>query len=291
VADRCGAAGTSPGRLPWATHCAAMEFLTRTSPLMPAEFPFSHHARPPEPEAGADGAAESCRILAAMGHDLRTPLNSIIGFTGTLLMQLPGPLTADQEKHLKIVQSSGRHLLQLIDVLVDLAKIDSGKLAVRTEPVDCAGVAEQVAAGLRPRAEAKGLSFTLENRLAQHRMLDSDPVALARILTALAENAVQYTGQGGVRIVIEETPGGDAGHPVIEFRVHDTGPGIPAAEQASVFDVLARIAAGPGKHRQGAGLGLHLSARLARLLGGRIHLHSEPGRGSTFTLLLPEASP
>lgn len=226
-----------------------------------------------------------------MGHNLRTPLNSIIGFTGTLLMQLPGPLTADQQKHLRSVQAGGRQLLRMIDALVDIAKIETGRLPVRLEPVECESVARDIIGALRPQAQAKGLTLTLRSQLASGRTIRSDPMLLARILGALADNAVQYTGHGGVRIVLDEShePGG--GRPLVEFRVHDTGAGIPLAEQAMAFDGLARLAAGRRKHGEGAGLGLHLSAALAKLLGGRIDLHSESGRGSTFTMVLPEAPP
>ena len=97
------------------------------------------------------------RFLASMSHELRTPLNAIIGFTGTLLMKLPGPLLPDQEKHLRTVQTSGRHLLSLINDLLDLAKIESGKVELNLEPVSCASVVEEVVTALRPAAESKGL--------------------------------------------------------------------------------------------------------------------------------------
>src|SRR5204863_6972253 len=98
-------------------------------------------------------------FLASMSHELRTPLNAILGFTGTLLMKLPGPLTTDQEKQLRTVQASARHLLSLINDLLDLAKIESGKVELNLESVECQGVVEEVATALRPAAEAKGLAF------------------------------------------------------------------------------------------------------------------------------------
>lgn len=242
------------------------------------------------PHVVPDGTNATSRVVAAMGHDLRTPLNSIIGFAGTLLMQLPGPLNADQEKHLRTVQASGRHLLHLINTIVDLAKIESGALAVQEESVDCAVIAEQALAAVRPRAETRGLALSLENRLARGRMLRGDPGVLARILSSFAENAVQYTERGGVRIVLAEERDPESGQPAIEFQVHDTGPGIPASEQSGIFDGPGRAAGPVRRPGQGAGLGLYLSARLAKLAGCRVRLDSEPGRGSVFTLVVPEAA-
>ena len=224
-----------------------------------------------------------------MGHDLRTPLNSIIGFTGTLLMQLPGPLNADQEKQLRTVQASGRHLLQLINALVDLAKIESGSLKLQEESVECAGIAQDALASVRQRAEPRGLALALENRLAHGRKLRGDPHVLARILSSFTENAVQFTERGGVRIILQEARDRESGRPAVEFQVHDTGPGIPAAEQSGLFDGPGHTPATGRRQGQGAGLGLYLSARLAKLVGWRLLLDSAPGRGSVFTLVVPES--
>jgi protein-histidine pros-kinase len=235
------------------------------------------------------GAGETCGLLAAMGHDLRTPLNAIIGFTGTLLMELPGPLTADQQKHLRGVQAGGRLLLQMIDDLVDLAKIEAGSLPVRTEPVDCEALAAEVAAVLRPRAESRGLAFTMQNLLAPGSMLHSDSRLLGRILLALGENAVRGTERGSVRLILAGSQHPAGGQRMVEFRVQDTGAGIPPAGQAALFGGAPRLAADLARHGQGAGLGLLLGARLARLLGARIDLQCEAGNGCTYTVALPEA--
>jgi protein-histidine pros-kinase len=132
-----------------------------------------------------------------MSHELRTPLNAIIGFTGTLLMRLPGPLTNDQEKQLKTVQGSARHLLSLINDLLDLAKIESGKVELQPEPVSCQSVIDEVAATLRALAEAKGLAFTVTMPTAD-LAIRTDRRALSQILLNLTSNAVKFTPKDGV---------------------------------------------------------------------------------------------
>ncbi len=137
------------------------------------------------------------RFLASMSHELRTPLNAILGFTGTLLMKLPGPLTPDQEKQLRTVQASARHLLSLINDLLDLAKIESGKVELNLEPVVCQGVVQEVAAALRPLAEGKGLEFEAAVP-APELAVRADRRALSQILLNLTNNAIKFTEKGGV---------------------------------------------------------------------------------------------
>ena len=279
-----------PGKMPGAQQRGRARGVPH--PLIrpvPTDSPAAPDTRPPDPATAPPGAGETCELLAAMGHDLRTPLNAIIGFTGTLLMELPGPLTADQRKHLKSVQAGGRLLLQMIDDLVDLARIEAGSLPVRTEPVDCEALAAEVAAMLRPRAESRGLAFTMQNLLAPDCKLHSDPRLLGRILLALGENAVRGTERGSVRMILAGSQHPASGQRMVEFRVQDTGAGIPPAGQAAFFAGATRLAADLAKHGQGAGLGLLLGAHLARLLGARIGLHCEAGNGCTYTVVLPEA--
>ena len=135
------------------------------------------------------------RFLASMSHELRTPLNAIIGFTGTLLMKLPGPLLPDQEKQLRTVQTSGRHLLSLINDLLDLAKIESGKVEINLEPVECQSVVEEVVTALRPAAEAKGLTFEA-TVLPPDLCVRADRRALSQILLNLTTNAIKFTERG-----------------------------------------------------------------------------------------------
>lgn len=223
------------------------------------------------------------RFLAGMSHELRTPLNAIIGFTGTLLMRLPGPLTPDQEKQLRTVQTSGRHLLSLINDLLDLAKIESGKVELRREPAECLEVLEEIASIQRPLAETKGLSFSVDAP-AGPVILNTDRRALHQILLNLTNNAVKFTSVGSVRLRLAS--GVYGGKPGVEFSVADTGIGIRPEDRARLFQAFSRIEDGGIRHNEGTGLGLHLSRKLAALLGGEISFESEFGSGSTFRLTL-----
>lgn len=221
------------------------------------------------------------RFLATMSHELRTPLNAIIGFTGTLLMRLPGPLTADQEQQLQTVRASARHLLALINDLLDLARVESGKVQMQFESVDCREVIEEVAAALAPSARAKGLQFDISCPVGGVR-LHTDRRALSQILLNLAANAIKFTATGSVRI--EGTH--DSGRPAI--RVIDTGPGIRDEDRRRLFLAFEQLETTAALRHEGSGLGLHLSHRLAELLHADIALTSTPGGGSTFSVLLPE---
>ncbi len=223
------------------------------------------------------------RFLASMSHELRTPLNAIIGFTGTLLMRLPGPLTDDQTHQLKTVQRSGRHLLSLINDLLDLAKIESGNVELQTQPIECEAAVREVVTALSPLAQAKGLVLEL-GALAAGATVRTDRRAFNQILINLTNNAIKFTDTGRVRIEVHD-PGAQS---PIEIRVVDTGVGIRPEDQEKLFKAFTSIAtfAGP---QDGTGLGLHLSQKLAGLLGGAITFHSALGEGTTFVLSLPRS--
>jgi PAS domain S-box-containing protein len=223
------------------------------------------------------------RFLATMSHELRTPLNAIIGFTGTLLMKLPGPLTADQNKQLTTIQSSARHLLSLINDLLDLAKIESGKVQVNLESVMCGAVVEEICTALRPLAEAKGLKFESQMPANDFSAM-TDRRALSQILINLTNNAIKFTDIGSVRLEMRQRK--ETGATITEFAVTDTGVGIGAEDQQKLFQAFSRLNSAIVKRSEGTGLGLHLSQKLAELLGGRITMTSETGKGSRFTLVL-----
>ncbi len=224
------------------------------------------------------------RFLATMSHELRTPLNAIIGFTGTLLMKLPGPLNAEQEKQLGTVQSSAKHLLSLINDLLDLAKIESGKVELRLEPVGCNRVVQEVASALRPSAEGKKLHFEI-SLPPEEITIQTDRRTVNQILINLTNNAIKFTEAGSVRIELRQHR--DGGRMVTELSVTDTGIGIRPEDQVNLFQAFRQVGA-TRRRSDGTGLGLHLSQKMAELLGGRITLQSEPGKGSRFTLVLPE---
>jgi PAS domain S-box-containing protein len=225
------------------------------------------------------------RFLASISHELRTPLNAIIGFTGTLLMQLPGPLTEDQAKQLTTIQTSAKHLLSLINDLLDLARIDSGKVEIAFESVLGQDVLEDIANTLRPAAEAKGLKFEI-CLPSKPLHLQTDPRSLSQILINLTNNAIKFTQQGSVQLELKRRK--EKGQQFVEFSVADTGIGIPAEEQVKLFDAFTRLNNPALQYQEGTGLGLYLSQKLADLLGGKIKLQSKPEQGSIFTLILEE---
>ncbi|MBA4790755.1 MAG: PAS domain S-box protein [Pseudomonadota bacterium] len=223
------------------------------------------------------------RFLATMSHELRTPLNAVIGFTGTLLMGLAGPLNEEQEKQLKTIRSSGRHLLSLINDLLDLARMDADKLDLALERVDCREPVEEVHASMRAQSDAKGLAMILELP-ARPCIATTDRRAVTQILTNLVGNAVKFCDRGTVRISLRDILEGSARR--VQVAVMDTGVGIKPEDMGMVFDAFSRIEA-DRTEREGTGLGLNISKRLAERLGGGIEIMSEFGRGSTFTLTLP----
>jgi protein-histidine pros-kinase len=221
-----------------------------------------------------------------MSHELRTPLNAVIGFTGTLLMRLPGPLTADQDRQLRTVQASAKHLLALINDLLDLAKIDAGKVELLLEPTSCQSVVEEAVAGLRPLAEQKGLQLQVDAPPAP-LLVRADRRALSQVVINLISNAIKFTARGAVRVEIGRSS--LEGEALAEIRVADTGVGISAEDQARLFQAFTQLRTADSRDREGTGLGLHLSQKLAGLMGGVITVSSQPGKGSAFTLRLAAA--
>jgi PAS domain S-box-containing protein len=227
------------------------------------------------------------RFLASMSHELRTPLNAIIGFTGTLLMKLPGPLTVEQDKQLTTVESSAHHLLSLINDLLDLARIESGKVEVNFEAVDGQSVVHEAVDALRSLAESKGLR--LEVVEPKHKIsMQTDRRALSQILLNLANNAIKFTETGFVRVELSRRQtNGNGSHSAV-LEVSDSGLGIRLEDQARLFEAFEQVDTSSTRHFDGAGLGLYLSRKLAILLGAELTFKSEFGAGSTFTLALPE---
>src|SRR5450830_1396284 len=232
----------------------------------------------------AEASRMKSAFIANMSHELRTPLNAIIGFTGTLLMKLPGPLVPDQERQLSTIRSSARHLLSLINDILDMAKIEAGKVTLSIETVQCQNLVNEVAETLRPLATQKGLA--LEVRLeAQPVSLDTDRRALTQILINLANNAIKFTEKGTVRISLALGTRDD-GSRTVEFSVADSGAGIRAEDQAKLFQAFSQLDSTSTRHAEGAGLGLYLCQNLTNVLGGSLYFTSEFGKGSVFTLAM-----
>ena len=226
------------------------------------------------------------RFLATMSHELRTPLNAILGFTGILLMRLPGPLTEKQERQLQHVQASGQHLLSLINDLLDLAKIESGRVDLARDPVDAEAVAEAVGATLRPMAQERGLTLDVVARDSE-LFGTGDRRAVQQVLLNLVNNALKFTERGGVVLEIAPTVLPD-GQSAVAFNVIDTGVGIAPDDLQRLFQAFVQV--GSREQRgKGSGLGLHLSHKLAHLMGGTLTAASEEGHGSRFTLTLARA--
>ena len=222
-------------------------------------------------------------FLANMSHELRTPLNAIIGFAGTLLMRLPGPLTPDQETQLKTLQASARHLLALINDLLDVARIEAGKIELQFELVDCRSVIQEVVAALSPEAIRKELEFQAILP-AIDLVVRTDRRALSQIVLNLANNALKFTDRGSVCIEVSRCSMNR--RKSVEISIRDTGKGIRPEDQPRLFEPFTQVDISKTKIREGTGLGLHLSRKLAELLGGQITFQSEYGKGSTFTLAL-----
>jgi two-component system, sensor histidine kinase and response regulator len=231
----------------------------------------------------AEASRMKSAFIANMSHELRTPLNAIIGFTGALLMKLPGPLTTEQDKQLNTIRNSARHLLSLINDILDVAKIEAGKVTLSMEEVQCQDLIAEVADTLRPLAQQKGLSLEVE-LAPQPVVLHTDRRALTQILINLVNNAIKFTDKGTVRISLSQRADGNG--LVTEFSVADSGAGIREEDQARLFQAFSQLDSTSTRHAEGAGLGLYLCQNLANLIGGSLFFSSDFGHGSTFTLAL-----
>ncbi|WP_216841006.1 HAMP domain-containing protein [Acidobacterium sp. S8] len=236
-------------------------------------------------------------FLANMSHELRTPLNSILVLGQQLSDNPDGNLSPKQTEFARTIHGAGTDLLNLISDILDLSKIESGTVSIEAEEVFFASLLDMIARPFRHEAENRKLSFDLHTDPYLSRSLVTDSKRLQQVLKNLLSNAFKFTEQGGVRLsVFRAENGWSEGHhilssagAVIAFQVNDTGIGIPQEKQKIIFEAFQQADAGTSRKYGGTGLGLAISRELTSLLGGEIQLRSISGKGSTFTLYLPQA--
>jgi PAS domain S-box-containing protein len=221
-------------------------------------------------------------FLASMSHELRTPLNSIIGFSDFLLTAEDGRLAADQREYLTDILNSGNHLLSLINDILDLAKVESGKLDLNPVPFVLAEAIEEVCSSLRPQLVEHGLGLRTDLAPDVDRVV-LDLLRFKQILYNLLSNAVKFTPNGG-QIEVTVAPTGESR---FLLRVRDSGIGIPAKDLSRIFREFEQVDSGTARKFSGTGLGLPVTQKLVDLMGGTISVQSEVGVGSTFTVRLP----
>ncbi|MEH2000509.1 MAG: response regulator [Nostoc sp.] len=227
-------------------------------------------------------------FLANMSHELRTPLNSLLILARLLADNSLSNLTDKQVEYSRTIYSAGTDLLELINDILDLAKIESGTMSLDIEQIALADLQTSLEQTFRQLAHNKELSFTVELDNKLPPTIYNDSKRLQQVLKNLLANAFKFTEQGSVKLQIGiATQAGEVDNPMIAFAVSDTGIGIPAEKQKIIFEAFQQADGTTSRKYGGTGLGLSISRELAQLLGGRIELVSQPGQGSTFTLYLP----
>jgi signal transduction histidine kinase len=244
-------------------------------------------------EAEAASRAKS-EFLAIMSHELRTPLNAVLGYSELLELGISGPLTEKMREQVGRIRMSAKHLLGLVNDILDLAKVEAGRLSVSSAPASAAGTVAAAIALIHPQAAAAGLELVVEPFADPPPVYLGDDERVRQVLVNLLSNAVKFTEPGGsITVGVGATGDVDSdarlqpNRQYVKFSVTDTGSGIPEEKLLSIFDPFVQAESGHSRSREGSGLGLTISRRLARLMGGDLTCTSKVGSGSTFTLSLP----
>ena len=259
---------------------------TRTRQLQQANVEMEHRVeqRTAELAQALEKAEQADRVksafLATMSHELRTPLNSIIGFTGIMLQGLAGPLNDEQNKQMHMVQSSARHLLGLINDVLDISKIEAGQLELSFSTFELRASIEKMLNLVQPLARDKELELRSECPVAVGTVC-TDQHRLEQIILNLLTNAIKFTEQGHVEVLCAVAENGYV------VKVCDTGIGIAAQDMPELFRPFHQLDSGLARKREGTGLGLSICKRLVELMGGNIQVESQSGIGSTFSIWLP----
>jgi PAS domain S-box-containing protein len=243
-------------------------------------------------EAEHASAAKS-HFLATMSHELRTPLNAVLGYAELLGLGIAGPVTSGQRGYLDRIAVSGRHLLGLIDDVLDFSRVEAGRIAVAAAPARMSAIAHAAVSLVRPQAAARQLELEVRCDGGEPYFL-GDEHRVRQILVNLLSNAVKFTEGGGTITVtcgIEQTSGGNGGGARVFAAVRDTGVGIPPEKLETIFEPFVQLEQTHTRTAGGVGLGLAISRRFAEAMGGTLEATSVPGEGSTFTLRLPIAPP
>ena len=223
-------------------------------------------------------------FLANMSHEFRTPLNAIIGFTEVMNDFISGPMTKEQREYLDEIHRAGRVLLRLVNDVLDLSKVEAGRLDLFYQTFPVGQVIRESVAAIRGEAEKRGLLIDIKLPL-ESVLINADPIRFKQILYNLLTNAVKFTHKGWIRVAVDMD--GDFLH----LRVQDTGVGIRVEDQARIFEAFSQVDASDARQYEGTGLGLTVSRQLAEAHGGRLWVESELGKGSTFHVLIPLKPP
>ncbi|MCC7442763.1 MAG: response regulator [Bdellovibrionales bacterium] len=281
------AAGEIDLRVPVTGSRDAIDAISYAINVLAGELAYQQSLRLAESEKARATAEQTSRtksqFLANMSHELRTPLSAILGYAELLVA--PGIDQAERESHATRIRDNGRLLLQLIDDILDLSKVEAGRLRIRHAPVNVMSVAREVISDLSDRALGKGLRLRLVEENAPPPCVRTDQLRLRQILTNLVGNAVKFTEKGRVELKLSHLQGS----PMIQLvaEVRDTGPGMDPDQAKRLFEPFVQLDPSTGRRFGGTGLGLALSRHLARLLGGELELvATKPDQGSTFRLTL-----